>query len=89
MLKPVAADDHIHLLNLGPGGGPLHFQLPGETPSVTLDLGAGPQPLQATLQTVSIRPDDAALDLVWQAAQVYPGHHWLPQMKRLHAEVSS
>jgi hypothetical protein len=87
MLKHVAADEHIHLLGLAPGGGPLHFQLPGETPVVTLDLGAGPQPLDARLQTVSIRPDDAALDLIWQAAQVYPGHHWLPQMKRLHAEV--
>jgi hypothetical protein len=87
MLKQVAANEHIHLLGLVPGGGQLHFQLPGELPRVTLDLGAGPKPLETTLQTVSIRPDDGALDLIWQAAQVYPGHHWLPQMKRLHAEV--
>lgn len=87
MLKDVAPGEHIHLLNLAPGGGPLHFRLPDDMPAVALDLGRGLRPLAPTLQTISIRPDDAAMDLIWQAAQTYPGYHWLPQMKRLHAEV--
>jgi hypothetical protein len=86
IFRSLRSDEEIHLLGLTPQGH-LQFRLPGETPSVGLDLGEGLQPLQARLHTVSIRPDVLAMDLVWQAAQTYPGYAWLPQMKRLHAEV--
>ncbi len=68
-------------------GGLLKFTLPGDTPTVGLDLGKGMQPLDAQLHTVSIRPEDQELDLIWRAAQPYPGYSWLPKMTRLLAEV--
>ena len=67
--------------------GLLKFSLPGDTPAIGLDLGRGTQPLEAQLHTVSIRPDDLALDLIWRGAQVYPGYDWLPKMTRLEVEV--
>jgi hypothetical protein len=87
IFRTLNADEDIHLLGLTPQGH-LQFRLPGETPSVGLDLGEGLQPLQPRMHTVSIRPDDLAMDIVWQAPQVYPGYAWLPQMKRLLAEVA-
>lgn len=87
MFIHLRGDELVHLLGLCPEGR-LDFQLPGETPVVGLDLGGGLKPLEPRVQTVSIRPDELALDIIWQASQTYPGYHWLPQMKRLHAEVA-
>jgi hypothetical protein len=86
MFSSVAGDEPIVLGRLTPDG-VLKFSLPGETPAIGLDLGQGMQPLEPTLDTVSIRPDDLELDLIWRAAQTYEGYHWLPQMTRLVAEV--
>jgi hypothetical protein len=65
----------------------LRFSLPGEAPTILLDLGLGEQQPPLRLHTVSIRPDDREFDLIWRAATVYEGYGWLPKMKRLHAEV--
>jgi hypothetical protein len=67
--------------------GALEFTLPSETPVITLDLGAGVRGLAAVLDTVSIRPDDGELDLIWRGTCVYEGYSWLPHMKRLDVEV--
>ncbi len=67
--------------------GLLRFSLPVEVPRILLDLGLGTQEPRPRLHTLSIRPDDAELDLIWRGACVYPGYGWLPRMKRLHAEV--
>jgi hypothetical protein len=67
--------------------GTVRFSLPGNTPTILVDIGLGEQQPPAKLHTVSIRPDDSEVDLVWRASRVYEGYHWLPQMKRLHAEV--
>ena len=64
-----------------------NFRLPSDTPVITLDIGFGAEQLQARLDTVSIRPDDLELDLIWRGACVYEGYSWLPQIKKLHAEV--
>ena len=66
---------------------PFEFSLPGETPKILLDIGRGEQELRARLDTVSIRPDDLEVDLIWRGAYVYEGYSWLPHMKRLYAEV--
>lgn len=79
-------DEPIALGGLTPEG-LLRFTLPGETPDVRLDIGLGEQQPPVRLHTVSIRPDDGELDLVWRAAVVYEGYGWLPKMTRLHAEV--
>jgi hypothetical protein len=65
----------------------LKFSLPGDTPAIGLDLGQGMQPLEPHLHTVSIRPDDLALDLIWRGAQVYPGYDWLSKMSKLEVNV--
>lgn len=67
--------------------GLLRFTLPGETPRIRLDIGLGEQEPPVALHTVSIRPEDRELDLVWRGAVPYEGPAWLPRMTRLHAEV--
>jgi hypothetical protein len=67
--------------------GVLKFLLPGDTPSIGLDLGRGMQPLEPKLHTVSIRPEDREVDLIWRGAQTYPGYSWLPNVTRIEAEV--
>ena len=63
------------------------FRLPGDMPEVMLDIGRGEQCLESRLYTVSIRPDDDEVDLIWGASQIYEGYSWWPKMTRLHAEV--
>ena len=53
---------------------------------MTLRLQLGEQQPEPRLHTVSIRPDDGEVDLVWRASTVYPGYAWLPKRTRLHAE---
>ncbi len=79
-------DEPIALGGLSPEG-LLCFRLPGETPTVLLDISRGEERPEVRLHTVSIRPDDRTLDLIWRAATVYEGYAWLPKMTRLHAEV--
>jgi len=68
--------------------GRLDFVLPGEQPKLMLDIGIGENELEPVLQTVCIRPEDMQVDLVWRGAHPYPGLDWLPEMKRLQAEVA-
>jgi hypothetical protein len=86
MFRDMKGDESISLRGFTPGG-LLKFSLPGETPSISLDIGLGEQQLVGRLHTVSVRPDDLEVDLVWRGALEYEGYSWLPQMKRLHAEV--
>lgn len=85
-LPEIAKDESFALSGMTPEGS-LHFSLPGETPEIVLDIGLGEQHLQAKMDTVSIRPDDLEVDLLWRGSCVYEGYAWLPNMKRLHAEV--
>lgn len=82
-LKP---DERITLRGLT-ADGILDFQLPGEVPEIALDLGEGQKTLEARVHTISIRPDDLEMDIIWRGSQTYPGPSWLPQMTRLQAEV--
>jgi hypothetical protein len=82
----LAGDESVVLGRLTPDG-VLKFSLPGDTPSIGLDLGQGVQPLEPRLHTVSIRPDEQELDLIWRGAQTYEGPSWLSKMTRLQAEV--
>jgi hypothetical protein len=86
MFADLKGNEEIVLGGLSPAG-VVKFSLPGETPEITLDIGKGEARPAAQLHTVSIRPDDGELDLIWRAATVYEGYSWLPKMKRLHAEV--
>jgi hypothetical protein len=79
-------DEEVALGRLTPDG-LLRFKLPGDTPAIGLDLGQGMQELEPQLHTVSIRPDDMELDLIWRGAKVYPGYNWLSKMTKLEADV--
>ena len=79
-------NEPVRLINLTPSG-KLDFCLPGEVPSVTLDIGMGEKELRPFLHSVTIRPDDNQLDLVWRAAHPYPGVDWLPNMTAMRLEV--
>ncbi len=68
--------------------GTMEFALPGETPTITLDIGRGEERVESRLHTLSIRPDDREVDLIWRGATVYDGYSWFPKMKRLYAEAS-
>jgi hypothetical protein len=68
--------------------GRLAFSLPAETPAILLDIGEGEKQLDARLHTISIRPDDLEVDLIWRGAYPYEGYDWWPHSKRLHAEVT-
>ncbi len=83
----LAGDEAVRLDGLTPGG-PLHFTLPGEVPRMALDIGNGPVGLRPALHTVCVRVWDAQVDLVWRGALEYPGVDWLPEMRRLVAEVA-
>jgi hypothetical protein len=68
--------------------GLLKFTLPGDTPAIGLDLGQGIKQLEPQLHTVTIRPDDREVDLIWRGALTYPGYRWAStNLTRLHAEV--
>jgi len=79
-------DEVITLSGLTPDGF-MKFQLPGDVPEIVLDIGRGEQQLESKLHTVSIRPDDRELDLIWRGSCIYEGYSWWPKMQRLHAEV--
>jgi len=82
----LAGDEQFKLTNLTPDS-LLAFQLPGETPQMMLDIGLGENELKPVLHTVCIRLDAMQVDLVWRGAHEYPGLDWLPEMKKLNAQI--
>jgi hypothetical protein len=83
----LAGDELIRSANLTPGGGITAFRLPGEHPRVMLDIGLGENELEVVLHTVCVRLEEMQVDLLWRGAHEYPGTDWLPEMKRMVAEV--
>lgn len=67
--------------------GTLDFRLPGETPKIALDVGKGAQPLDTKIHTVSIRPDDLELDIVWRGALHFGPYAKLSTIRCLEAHV--
>jgi hypothetical protein len=86
VLPYLSSEETFRLTNLTPGGS-LVFQLSGEAPSIMLDIGLGENQLEPFLHTVCLRLEEMQVDLVWRGAHSYPGLDWLPEMKKLAAEV--
>jgi hypothetical protein len=86
ILPFLTGNEPIRLQGFTPEGS-LEFELPGEIPQLSLDIGEGPRALRAVLHTVCIRLEQKEVDLIWRGSLEYPGIDWLPEMKRLHAEV--
>jgi len=87
LVIPTLKDDETICLRGLAQAGALDFQLPGETPRIGLDTGAGAQPLETRLHTVSIRPDDLALDMVWAGVMTFGPASRLAAMRTLEAHV--
>lgn len=88
MIFPSLRGDETVVLGRLTPEGLLTFSLPGDQPAIGLDLGTGLQPLEPHLHTVSIRPDDREVDLIWRGAHTHPGYAWLSKnLTMLHAEV--
>ncbi|MDB5105327.1 MAG: hypothetical protein JWP91_3016 [Fibrobacteres bacterium] len=66
--------------------GMLKFTLPGETPSLRLDIGDGYKHLDPVLHTICVRGEDRQVDLVWRGSLPYPGIEYLAEMTTLAAE---
>jgi hypothetical protein len=86
-LPHLSGDERIRLTHLTPAGS-LVFQLPGEKPSIMLDVGLGENELVPVLDTVCVRMEEMQVDLIWRGAYVHPGLDWLPEMKKMVAQVS-
>jgi hypothetical protein len=85
-LPHLRGDERIVLTNLT-FEGQLRFALPGDAPSIVLDIGLGDNELKTVLETVCIRAEQRQVDLIWRGAHEYPGVEWLPEMKRMVARV--
>lgn len=77
----------VRLTNLTPDGD-LSFDLPGDMPRITLDIGHGDQPLEPVLHTACVRMEAMQVDMIWRGALPYPGIDWISEMKRLEAKVA-
>ena len=77
----LSGTETVALLNLDPSG-EIQFQLPGERPTIGLDIGEGVQEPPVFLHTVLIRLEERQVDLVWRGAVAYPGPDWLPEKKK-------
>jgi hypothetical protein len=86
MLPFLNGNETFRLTNLTPTGA-LTFRLPDEKPSMALDIGLAENELKPFLHTVCVRLEEMQVDLVWRGAHPYPGWEWLPEVKRLNAEV--
>jgi len=79
-------DEAIRLRGLTTEG-MLRFLLPGEKPTLRLDIGEGTQVLDPVLHTVQIRGEERQIDMVWRGCLPYPGIEYLADMTTLLAEV--
>ncbi len=87
LVRPyLAGNEHVMLAYLTLNG-ILEFTLPDDSPRMMLDIGLGTNELEAELHTVCIRVEDMQIDMVWRGTHEYPGVEWLPEMKRMDAEV--
>lgn len=87
VLPFLAGTERVRLTNLTPDGD-LSFTLPGERPTIALDIGDGAQTADTVLHTVQVHADRAEVDLVWRAAFPYRGPDWLPEMRKLEVDIT-
>jgi hypothetical protein len=87
ILEDVAGNEPVALRGLTPDG-VLDFQLPGDAPAMALDLGQGELALKAKIHTISIRPDELALEIVWHGALPFGPYAKLGSLTRLQADVT-
>ena len=85
---PLKGNEPVRLTYLDPDNPTFDFQLPGETPLITLDTGEGAKQLPAVLQTVFINKEKNLLSLVWRGCVEYGGVETLAQVRKLEFDVA-
>jgi hypothetical protein len=80
VLPYLAGGEKVKLTGLTPAG-ELSFSLPVERPRAMLDIGLGQNELPMVVHTVTLRPEDMQVDLVWRGAHEYPDLEWLAEIK--------
>ncbi len=71
--RQLRGDEPVCLTHLDADYPRFEFTLPGERPTITLDLGDGPRELEPALQTVIIDKETNRLAMVWRGAMPYGG----------------
>jgi hypothetical protein len=80
-------DEPMHLHGLTPEGD-LRFALPGDQPTIALDLGRGGEVLPTKLLTVLIEPSHLRLDMMWSGTHAIGEYRKWQEVKNLVAEVA-
>jgi hypothetical protein len=83
----MTGDEGVSLRGLSAEGA-IDFTLSGDVPQIALDLGPGAQPLEAMIHTISIRPDELQLDMIWRGTLAFGSYAKLASVRRLEALVS-
>ncbi len=87
LIVPYLKGDEISkLTNMDPDG-EFEFQLPGDSPAISVDIGDGPQKPEVILHTVAILKEENKLYLVWRGAVKYPGPEYMQKLTKLEIKV--
>ncbi len=84
---PMRGDEVLTLHHMTPDR-MLIIRLPNQSPTLTLDIGDGPQPLPPVLHTVCVRVEDRQVDLVWRGAIAKEDRHWITKLENLEASAT-
>lgn len=82
-LQEVRGDEEVTLVGMDQEGN-FNFSLPGDRPTVSMDIGNGREIPPTVIQTVCILKEEEKLYIVWRAAMPYPGPdkmHELPKFE--------
>ena len=85
-LDKLDGDEEVRLENLAAHGTTL-FRLPGDHPLLTLDRGAGREPVPVRLERLVIEPDDTRVTMVWRGSLPYGGHAEFERYPRFDLDV--
>ena len=81
--KVLEGKESVMLENLDSKYSVFKFELPGEIPHISIDIGKGPKELQPVLQTVIIDMKRKLLSMVWRGALEYGGIDELVSVEKI------
>ena len=82
---PLRGDEPVRLCFLDPDHPTQEFALPGERPTLTLDIGDGPRELEPVLQTVVIMTKEKLLTMLWRGSLEYGGIEVIGELEKIEA----
>ncbi len=85
--KKLTGNEPVSIQYMDPDTPTFAFNLPGEVPTISLDIGQGSQELEPALQTVVIDMENKTLQMVWRGAMEYGGVEELGMLRKIESEV--